>query len=111
MTASEYDISPDLMQPSAPAAGELDWMDYTRCRRHADLDLFFGPDGETPEARDAREALAIVICRPCPVRRPCLDRALAQPSQHGVAGGVGEERRKALRNAAMHRQRRAAGAP
>ena len=67
-------------------------------------DIFFGPEGETSEARDAREARAIAVCRPCPVRTPCLDDALSRPEQVGVAGGVGEERRKALRHALMNRQ-------
>ena len=69
-------------------------------------EVFFGPDDEAAEARDVREARAIAICRLCPARRPCLADALSQPSQIGVAGGVGEERRTALRNAALHRQRR-----
>ena len=70
-------------------------------------EVFFGPDDEAAEARDVREARAIAICRPCPARQPCLDHALSLPSQFGVAGGVGEERRTALRNAMLHRQRRA----
>ena len=81
-----------------------DWRDQAVCGGR--FDVFFGPEGETREARDTREAHAISICRPCPVRTPCLDEALSQPGQIGVAGGVGEERRKALRNAALHRQRR-----
>ena len=72
-------------------------------------ELFFGPDNEEPEARDAREARAIAICRPCPVRQPCLEDALSRQSQAGVAGGVGEERRKALRHAWLKRQRRQEG--
>ena len=81
-----------------------DWRELAVCGGYGRL--FFGPDGETDQARDAREARAIAICRPCPARQPCLDHALSRPSQYGVAGGVGEERRKALRNAALHRQRR-----
>ena len=72
-------------------------------------ELFFGPDGETPEAREAREARAIAICRPCPVRQSCLDDALSRPSQVGVAGGVGEERRGALRHAMLKRRQRQEG--
>jgi len=87
------------------AAMSGDWRQQAVCGGLGHL--FFGPDIETDEARDAREARAIVICRPCPVRQPCLDDALSRPSQIGVAGGVGEERRKALRNAMLHRQRRA----
>ena len=81
------------------------WWIHAVCGGHGDL--FFGHEDESPEARDAREARAIDICRPCPVRVPCLDDALSRPEQAGVAGGVGEERRKALRNAMVRRQRRA----
>ena len=84
-----------------------DWRDEASCVGR--WESFFGPEGETPEDRDTREARAIAICRPCPVRQPCLDHALSEPSQLGVAGGVGEERRKALRSAALHRQRRQEG--
>jgi hypothetical protein len=42
-------------------------------------------------------------------RQPCLDFALSQPSQAGVQGGVGEYRRKSLRNAALKRAKRAEG--
>ncbi len=78
------------------------WRHQAAC--HGQWDVFFGPDGETTEQRDAREAQAIAICRPCPVRQPCLVHALSRPSQHGVAGGVGEERRKDLRHALLNRQ-------
>jgi WhiB family transcriptional regulator, redox-sensing transcriptional regulator len=80
-------------------------------RRHAvcggSWDVFFGPEGEAAEERDAREACAIAICRPCPVQQPCLDDALSQSSQIGVAGGVGEERRTVMRHVLVARQRRA----
>lgn len=72
----------------------------------ASLDLFFGPEGESAGDRRVREAQAIAICQPCAVRMPCLDWALAQPGQRGVYGGVGEERRAALRHAALKRQQR-----
>lgn len=81
------------------------WWIYAVCGGHGDV--FFGPEDESPEARDAREAQAIGICRPCPVRVPCLDDALSQSEQVGVSGGIGEERRKALRHALMNRQWRA----
>ena len=81
-----------------------DWRDRGVCGGKAAL--FFGPDGEAPEARDVREARAIAVCRPCPVRQPCLDDALSRQSQIGVAGGVGVVRRKALRRAMLKRQKR-----
>lgn len=75
--------------------------------RGTDPDLWIGPDDEAPKARQRREKLAIAICRGCPERMPCLDDALSQPGQVGVRGGVGEYRRKSLRNAALKRQKRA----
>jgi WhiB family transcriptional regulator, redox-sensing transcriptional regulator len=81
-----------------------DWRDDAVCG--GQWESFFGPDGESPEARDAREASAIAICRPCPARQPCLDHALSLPDQIGVAGGVGVERRRALRHALLKRQQR-----
>ena len=83
----------------------VNWRNLAVCGGHGDV--FFGPDDERPDERDAREAKAIAICRPCPARQPCLDDALSQSSQIGVSGGIGEERRKALRNALLHRRRRA----
>lgn len=38
------------------------------------------------------------VCRPCPVKQPCLDYALAHNEDAGVWGGVSErERRKMLK--------------
>ncbi len=83
-----------------------DWRDQAACGGYADV--FFGPERESPQDKAAREQDAITICRPCPVRQPCLEDALSQPSQIGVAGGVGEDRRTALRNAALKREKRRA---
>ena len=82
-----------------------DWTRFAACAG-TDPGLWFGPDDELGQAQQRREAKAIGICRQCPVRRPCLEHALSQPSQHGVAGGVSEERRKALRHAWVKRQQR-----
>lgn len=71
-----------------------------------DLRLWFGPDDEDPKKRQQREAVAVAFCRACPERLPCLTAALAEPSQAGVRGGVGEYRRKSLRNAALKRAER-----
>ena len=79
---NEYGISPHLMQPSA---GELDWMGYARCR-YEDPGLFFGPDAESDQARQDREAKAKAICAACPVRRKCLAYAVVTPVQLGCLG-------------------------
>lgn len=57
------------------------------------LDLWFGPDGETPEARYARESEAAVICGGCTVRQDCGDYAVRRAEPWGVWGGIGEAER------------------
>ena len=42
-----------------------------------------------------------------PYTTNCYSALVPQSSQIGVSGGIGEERRKALRNALLHRRRRA----
>lgn len=44
----------------------------------------------------ARERAAKEICRSCPVRRPCLDHAIATREPHGIWGGLNELERKQL---------------
>ena len=85
-----------------------DWRTRAACGG-TDPHLWFGPDDEPALEQRTREARAIDICRPCPVRLRCLDDALAEPSQRGVRGGMGEKRRKALRHAALKRQQRQEG--
>jgi len=36
------------------------------------------------------------ICDACPVRRQCLDHAIAANEQHGIWGGLNEVERRAL---------------
>lgn len=76
----------------APPASER-WWTHAECR-------FFGPapffalDSETPAERARRERTAKLICRPCPVRFPCLQQALATGENHGIWGGTSERERK-----------------
>ena len=82
------------------------WMQHAACVGTGP-GLWDGPDGEARDEMEDREARALAICRTCSVRQPCLEDALAQPSQQGVRGGVGQVRRAALRNAWLKRQKRA----
>lgn len=53
----------------------LEWQDRAACR-YEDPDLFFGPPGERPETRRAREAYAIdAFCSTCTVGADCRDFA------------------------------------
>ncbi len=61
------------------------WFDHAACASE-DTDLFYGPFGERPEARERRERAARAICARCPVAAPC--RAWAREhGEHGVWGG------------------------
>jgi WhiB family redox-sensing transcriptional regulator len=85
----------------------MSWQRSGACRP-ADRDVFFGADLEHPADKAARERKAIAICRRCPAEAACLDWHLSFRAQHGVAGGTGEDERRALRNAALKREKRAA---
>jgi WhiB family transcriptional regulator, redox-sensing transcriptional regulator len=59
--------------------------------------VFFPPSQvERKDEREMREARAKEICAKCPVRRPCLDYALAIREPHGIWGGLNELERKQL---------------
>lgn len=77
------------------------WQQDAACRG-ADANLFFAPPHqETKEERQGRESQAKAICARCPVRRQCLDHALATREPYGVWGGLNEiERRELLQRRA-----------
>lgn len=60
----------------------------------ADPDLF--TDGR-------REAAAVAVCARCPVRRPCLEFALANGPEFGVWAGLTQAELRALRRGQPHR--------
>lgn len=68
-----------------------DWRRTAACR-DADPALFFGPDIEPADKRDAREAAAKAVCATCPVRAraACLALAIGTFTKHGVWGGMTE---------------------
>lgn len=87
---------------TAPAGS--DWRTLGACvPADPDMKLFFGPDGETPEAMALRESAAKSICRPCPVRLRCLLLAIKTNAQYGVYGGLGEDDRRRTRNNELRR--------
>jgi WhiB family redox-sensing transcriptional regulator len=65
------------------------WAAQALCAQ-VDPEIFF-PPGDDP-ATEARR-----ICAHCPVRRPCLDYALAAGEEYGIWGGLDPEERRALR--------------
>lgn len=72
----------------------LEWMDRSACL-DSDPELFF-PEGRYQEAW-IKEAKA--VCRSCPVRELCLERALDNKEEFGVFGGTTlADRRRMVRN-------------
>lgn len=82
--------------------GDLDWQEFAACDG-SDMGLFFGPDGERVEEREAREAKAKEICDGCPVRTDCLTHSLTAPEKSGVWGGLNEDERHTERKRRMRR--------
>jgi WhiB family redox-sensing transcriptional regulator len=69
----------------------------------ADPDLFIGPDRESADARQQREAAALSVCRRCPVRRECALFAVSRGMGRGVWGGMTEEQVRAARQVSGRR--------
>jgi WhiB family redox-sensing transcriptional regulator len=88
---------PETARLPFAASGRPDWMDAAACR-DLPTDLFFPADTD-----DAGTERAKTVCRSCPVRRPCVAYALADPTLEGVWGASTERqrinRRRQLRQA------------
>ncbi len=73
-----------------------DWMLHGQCRGVADPDLFFPDAGGASTAKAAKR-----VCRPCPVRRTCLEwqleRAPVESRDFGVWGGTSPTERERIR--------------
>ena len=77
--------------------GRANWREDAACL-HADPDLFF-PIASLGPALDQIDQ-AKRICAACPVREPCLARALDLGVVSGIWGGTSEAERRAIRKAA-----------
>lgn len=81
------------MNTSLPAL-DAEWRERAACLSFPSI-LFFGvDDNETPVERRGREERAKEICASCPVRKECLDYALATKEPYGIWGGLTEVERK-----------------
>lgn len=80
----------DLGPRPGDAADDSHWSLSGLCRQ-ADPDLFFPEKGGS--TRNAKQ-----ICAKCPVRRQCLEYAMATDQPFGVWGGLSEGERRRLRN-------------
>ena len=79
---------------SALGGADAEWRERAACLPFPSI-LFFGvDDNETPVERRGREERAKEICAVCPVRKECLDYALATKEPYGIWGGLTEVERK-----------------
>ena len=80
------------------AAAKVDesWQLKAACRGPHATVFFPPPHFERKDDREEREARAKAICAGCPVRRPCLDYAVAIREPHGIWGGLSEAERRPL---------------
>lgn len=96
MTASLYlgqqRTVPMWQEPVRTGSQEIspeseEWIAQARCRQN-DPDALF--------VQGAEQRRAAALCRPCPVRQPCLATALDNREDFGVWGGLTERQRRAL---------------
>ena len=83
--------------PEFPVASGMWGLSSWRLRaacRSVDSAVFFSPDAERGQAREAR---AKAICARCPVIRECAAYVLTAGERYGVWGGLSEQDRLALR--------------
>jgi WhiB family redox-sensing transcriptional regulator len=79
---------------TAAVADSASWQSRAACL-DCDPDLFFPIAPSGPALQQMEQAKA--VCTRCPVRRECLQYALATRQVHGVWGGTSEEERQQLR--------------
>ncbi|MGC8464168.1 MAG: WhiB family transcriptional regulator [Acidimicrobiales bacterium] len=72
------------------------WQVKASCRGPQARAFFPPPHPERKDERAKREARAKAICATCPVKRHCLEYALAIHEPHGIWGGLNEAERKQL---------------
>jgi WhiB family redox-sensing transcriptional regulator len=76
-----------------------EWQLSARCRG-TDPSMFFHADGERGLRRHKREREAKRFCAQCPVRVQCLVYSLRFREPYGIWGGVTENERRSILDAA-----------
>ena len=72
------------------------WQVRAACRGPQAEVFFPPPQFERKDEKLERETRAKMICADCPVRKPCLDYAIAIREPHGIWGGLNENERRQL---------------
>lgn len=78
--------------PLNPADIKAPWRRQAACRTE-DPDLSFPAQGDMTTVAEAK-----AVCARCPVRRPCLDFAIASNERSGIWGGLSRKDRNRIRN-------------
>lgn len=73
-----------------------EWLDRAACANE-DVSLFYDHDRETFDGRQSRVLIAKSICESCPVRKECLETAIANEEPYGIWGGFTPHERFALK--------------
>ncbi|OLM03566.1 WhiB-like transcription regulator [Pseudonocardia sp. Ae406_Ps2] len=94
------------VNPSPGRVDELDWRTRAACR-DVDPELFF-PTATAGAALIEAESAAVAVCTGCPVIAECRRWAVAE-QPHGIAGGLTEAQRTALRHPRPARRGRPVG--
>ena len=85
----------DVSRLPGPNADFWDWQMAGACRGE-DPRLFFHPEGERGDVREARQKAAKAVCAGCPVLAECRSHALAVREPYGIWGGLSEDERAAI---------------
>ena len=79
---------------------DLTWQQNGACRTGDATDFYPPMHNESKHERLARERRAKSICAACPVRRRCLEYAIAADERYGIWGGLTKDERRTLRRIA-----------
>jgi WhiB family transcriptional regulator, redox-sensing transcriptional regulator len=71
------------------------WREFGACRERG-VDFYPPMHTERKHERLARERRAKQVCAGCPVRRECLEYAVAVDERYGVWGGLTHDERRHL---------------
>lgn len=85
--------------PTVPvvAVNLNDWTLFGACKGHPLAADFYPPfHTERKHERLARERRAKSVCAVCPVRRRCLQQAIAVDERYGVWGGLSSDERRLI---------------